>query len=69
MEIDKTIYEPKVKNFSNFIKIIDTFFINKEYKNKHFIHKLKCQILTELNLDLDDKRIYEILLSYHKYNK
>ena len=68
MEIDKTIYEPKVKNFSNFIKIIDTFFINKEYKNKHFIHKLKCQIFTELNLDLDDKRIYEILLSYHKYN-
>jgi len=67
MEIDKTIYTPHAKKFSKFIEIIDSFFKNKEYNNTKYLNKLNIKILKETNLNLDDKRLGNLLLAYHKY--
>jgi len=67
MEIDKTTYTPHAKKFSKFIEIIDSFFKNKEYNNTKYLNKLNIKILKETNLNLDDKRLGNLLLAYHKY--
>ncbi len=67
MEIDKTTYTPHTKKFSKLIEIIDSFFENKEYNNTKYLNKLNIKILKETNLKLDDKRLCNLLLAYHKY--
>jgi len=67
MEIDKTTYTPHAKKFSKLIEIIDSFFENKEYNNTKYLNKLNIKILKETNLKLDDKRLGNLLLAYHKY--
>ena len=67
MKIDKTSYEPNIKNFSKFIDIIDSFFINKNYNEDNFLKKLNLKLINELNLNLSNERLSNLLLSYKKY--
>lgn len=61
--------KPKVKDnlkkFSKLISIIDNFFINKEYSNNGYISILKNKIKNDCNINISNKRLSELLLSFH----
>lgn len=61
---------PKVKGnirkFSNLISIIDSFFINKEYKNQSYLNKLNLKINKDCDINLSNKKLSKILVSFHK---
>jgi hypothetical protein len=68
MKINKNLYESKIKNLGKLINILELFFDKKDYNKKDFLKKIKIKIKNDINLELDDKRTSNLLLSYFKYN-
>jgi len=68
MKINKESYESNIKKLSKLINHLDIFFEKKDYNKNKFITKFSNKINKDLGLNLNDKRISNLLLSYHKYN-
>ena len=68
MKIDKNQYESNIKNFTKLVNILDDFFEKKHYNKKHFLENLKSKINNDIKLNLNNKRLSNLLISYHKYN-
>ena len=68
MKIKKSEFSIKIQQFSQLIQIIDDFFKNKNYNDNHFLKDLNNQLKEKGNINLSNKRIYHLLINYHKYN-
>ena len=68
MKINKESYESNIIKMSKLINYLDIFFEKKEYNNKNFINKFRINVQKNIGLNLHDKRIANLLISYHKYN-
>jgi hypothetical protein len=68
MNINKNQYQNNIIKLSKLINHLEHFFENKKYNHKNFINEFSQRINNELNIKLDDKRIANLLISYHKYN-
>ena len=61
------IYIKNITNFSKIITILNSFFKNKRYNNNHFLKDLKNEIKLKTNFNIDNKRLYDLLINYNKY--
>ena len=61
----KPKFRSHIKKFSKLILIIDNFFINKEYTNNGYISILKNKIKKGCDIDISNKRLSNILLSFN----
>ena len=68
MNIDKESYNLNIIKFSKLLNNLESFFKNKKYNNKNFIYKFNNKINKEIGINLDNKRISNLLISYFKYN-
>ena len=68
MKINKESYETNIIKMSKLINYLDIFFEKKEYNNKNFINKFRNNVQKIFVLKLHDRRIANLLISYHKYN-
>jgi len=68
MEIDKTIYISNIKKFSKLVSILESFFENKDYNKENFLYNLRNTIKKTVNQDMNNKRLTNLLISYHKFN-
>ena len=55
----------KINTFSKLISIIDDFFINKYYMNKNYLNQLKNKINKKCNININTKRLSNLLISFH----
>ena len=65
MEIDKTIYISNIKKFSKLVSILESFFENKDYNKENFLYNLRNTIKKSVNQDMNNKRLTNLLISYH----
>jgi hypothetical protein len=68
MNINKETYKSNIIKFSKLINFLECFFKNKNYNNKNFINKFNNKIKNEIGIQIDDKRVANLLISYYKYN-
>jgi len=68
MIINKDSYKDNILKMSKLLNYLDIFFQKKEYNKKNFINKLSKKINKNIGVKLNDRRLANLLLSYHKYN-
>ena len=68
MKIDKNQYESNIKNLTKLVNILDDFFEKKHYNKKHFLENLKSKINNDIKLNLNNKRLSNLLISYQKFH-
>ena len=67
------IIDNQIKNVGKLVSIIDNFFEEKQYENRHFLNDLQLKIFKDCNKKLDKQRIANLLTKYNnnkqKFNK
>ena len=66
--INKESYQDNILKMSKLLNYLNIFFQKKEYNKKNFISNFSKKINTNIGLNLNDKRIAHLLISYHKYS-
>lgn len=61
------LYIKHVKQFSLLVDILNNFFNDKKYNNKKFLNELKNDIFNKTSIKFSNKKIYNLLIHYHKY--